>query len=77
MTPNSEKLKQVQNTFYYIVQRVKRECWQKFLAGDDELDISDAIKSTQKTKTVVEKLYSTLSPGQTALPQHSKAPITR
>ena len=29
-----EKLKQARNTFYHTIQRVKRECWQKFLMGE-------------------------------------------
>lgn len=28
-----EKFKQVWNTFYYIVYKAKRKCWQKFLEG--------------------------------------------
>ena len=30
-TLDREKLKQARNTFYHIVRKAKRECWQNFL----------------------------------------------
>ena len=37
ITPNREKLKQAQNAFHRIVRKAKRECWQNFLEGEEEL----------------------------------------
>ena len=33
ITPNREKLKQAQNTFYCTVRKAKIECWQNFFEG--------------------------------------------
>ena len=41
ITPNRKKLKQARNTFYYIVRKTKRECWQNFLESKEEsLDLT-------------------------------------
>ena len=49
MTPNREKLKQARNVFYHLIRRVKRECWQKFLMGDEKIQGEDT-KTPPKDK---------------------------
>lgn len=44
VSPNREKLKQVHNIFYRTVRRAKRECWQKFLLREEELNGADPAK---------------------------------
>ena len=43
VSPNRENLKKAQNIFYRTVRRAKRECWQKFLLGE-ELQEGDPAK---------------------------------
>lgn len=50
MTPNREKLKQARNAFYDLVQRVKIECWQKFLIRDEETEKGDTTKINLEDK---------------------------
>ena len=37
ITPDREKFKQARNTFYRIVRKAKRKCWQNFLEGKEEI----------------------------------------
>ena len=50
MTPSREKLKQARNAFYRLVRRVKRECWQKFLMGDEEIPEGNTAKTQPEDK---------------------------
>ena len=50
VTLDREKLKQARNAFYRIVRRAKRECWQKFLEGEEELDRLDGTKIYSEDK---------------------------
>ena len=44
VTPNRERLKQAQNAFYRTIRRAKRESWQKFLLGEEELNVLNVTK---------------------------------
>ena len=48
--PDKKKLKQARNAFYRLVRRVKRECWQRFLIGDDGADKGDITKVHSEDK---------------------------
>lgn len=39
--PDKKKFKQACNAFYYTIYKVKRECWQNFLKGEEkDFDLS-------------------------------------
>ena len=48
ITLDKEKFKQARNAFYRIVRKAKRECWQNFLEGEEE--ISDPSKNQPEDK---------------------------
>ena len=50
MTPDREKLNQACNAFYRLVRRVKRECWQRFLIGNDGANKGDITKVHSEDK---------------------------
>ena len=50
ISPNRKKLKQARNAFYHIVRRVKRECWQNFLLGEEGLNKGDVAKIQPEDK---------------------------
>ncbi len=35
-SPNRERLKKARNAFYRLICKAKRECWQRFLEGEEE-----------------------------------------
>lgn len=36
-SPDREKLKKARNVFYCLVRKAKRECWQSFLEGEEDI----------------------------------------
>ena len=61
-SPDREKVKQARNTFYHTVRRVKRECWQKFLLGEKELNGGDPAKKHPEDKNWCWKALKYIKP---------------
>ena len=62
VTPSREKLKQAYNAFYHLVQRVKRECWQKFLMDDEEIPEGNKAKTHLEDKNRCWKALQYIKP---------------
>ncbi len=50
ITPDREKFKQARNAFYRIVRKAKRECWQNFLEGEEEISDTSKVRPEDKNR---------------------------
>ncbi len=48
--PDRENFKQAQNPFYRIVRKAKRECWQKFQEGEEEISDPSNVSPEDKNR---------------------------
>lgn len=65
--PNGENLKRARNMFYHTIQKRKKEYWQNFLSGEEELQEKNPAKIYSEDKNNVGKYYNTPNQGQIPL----------
>lgn len=58
ITPDRERFKKARNKFYRIVRKTKRECWQNFLEGKEEISDPPKVWPDDKNRCWIALKYT-------------------